>query len=76
MTTAQSSRLLTLREIAAWQIPALLSRGAEIHAELPALQLPTYDPTSVDQLDDADRPWDFDHIHPRAHIEHKKGVPQ
>lgn len=35
-----------------------------------------YDPTSVDPLDEADRPWDFDHIHPSSHVEHKKNVPR
>ncbi len=26
-----------------------------------------YDPTSLDQLEDTDRPWDFDHIHPKSY---------
>lgn len=36
---------------------------------------PKYDPTSQDQMDESDRPWDFDHIHPSAHIEKKRNVP-
>ncbi len=35
-----------------------------------------YDPTSADQLDEADRPWDFDHIHPASYIRDKRNVPQ
>jgi hypothetical protein len=27
----------------------------------------SYDPTSPDQLEDSDRPWDFDHIHPKSY---------
>lgn len=37
---------------------------------------PAYDPTSFDQREEADRPWDFDHIHPHSHIDKKKNVPQ
>lgn len=37
---------------------------------------PRYDPTSPDQIDESDRPWDFDHIHPSAHIERRKNVPR
>ncbi len=36
---------------------------------------PAFDPTSADHVDDCDRPWDFDHIHPSAHIERKRNVP-
>lgn len=37
---------------------------------------PRYDPIAVDQMDEADRPWDMDHIHPRSYIENRKNVPQ
>ncbi len=36
---------------------------------------PGYDPTAPDQLDEHDRPWDFDHIHPASYISRRKNVP-
>jgi hypothetical protein len=31
-----------------------------------------YDPTALDQLEDTDRPWDVDHIHPQNYIYNRK----
>ncbi|QSV45466.1 DUF262 domain-containing protein [Geobacter benzoatilyticus] len=35
-----------------------------------------FDPASPDQLEDTDRPWDFDHIHPQKYIYGKWNMPQ
>jgi len=36
---------------------------------------PEYDPASPDQLDDTDRPWDMDHIHPKKYISGRHNIP-
>lgn len=36
---------------------------------------PDYDPTVPDQVEDKNRPWDFDHIHPQSYLDYKK-IPQ
>jgi len=35
-----------------------------------------YDPASTDQLEDTDRPWDMDHIHPSNYVNGKRYIPQ
>jgi len=35
-----------------------------------------FDPTSPDQLEDTDRPWDWDHIFPTKYIYNKRGLPR
>ncbi len=35
-----------------------------------------YDPAGLGQLEDTDRPWDFDHIHPYHYVGGRWGVPQ
>lgn len=35
-----------------------------------------YDPTAPDQLEDTDRPWDFDHIHPESFIRRRRDIPR
>lgn len=37
---------------------------------------PQFDPTSPDQLEDTDRPWDWDHIFPTKYVYNKKGLAQ
>ena len=37
---------------------------------------PEYDPARPDQLEDTDRPWDMDHIHPTSNIYGKHGISQ
>lgn len=37
---------------------------------------PDYDPTAPDQLEDTDRPWDFDHIHPENFVRGRWYIPQ
>lgn len=37
---------------------------------------PDHDPASPDQLEDTDRPWDFDHIHPQKYVYGKWAIPQ
>ena len=37
---------------------------------------PTYDPASLDNLEDTDRPWDFDHIHAQKYVSYKWNIPQ
>jgi hypothetical protein len=37
---------------------------------------PNHDPSSLDQLEDTDRPWDMDHIHPQNYIYGKRYIPQ
>lgn len=37
---------------------------------------PDYDPSSHEQLEDTDRPWDFDHIHPQKYIYGRWNIPQ
>ncbi|MFZ2500406.1 MAG: hypothetical protein WAW90_00250, partial [Minisyncoccia bacterium] len=34
---------------------------------------PDYDPSQPDQLEDMNRPWDFDHIHPQRYLKNDKG---
>ncbi len=34
---------------------------------------PDYDPSQPDQLEDMNRPWDFDHIHPQRYLKNEKG---
>lgn len=36
---------------------------------------PDYDPTAPDQLEDTDRPWDFDHIHPEKLVRRHWHIP-
>lgn len=37
---------------------------------------PQYDPSSLDQLEDTDRPWDMDHIHPQKYIYGRWNMPR
>jgi len=37
---------------------------------------PHYDPSSLDQLEDTDRPWDMDHIHPQKYIYGRWNIPR
>jgi hypothetical protein len=37
---------------------------------------PEYDPVRADQLEDTDRPWDMDHIHPGNYVNGKWYIPQ
>jgi hypothetical protein len=37
---------------------------------------PRYDPSSLDQVEDTDRPWDMDHIHPQKYIYGKWNMPR
>jgi hypothetical protein len=37
---------------------------------------PQHDPSSPDQLEDTDRPWDMDHIHPQKYINSLKKIPR
>ncbi|MDD4930186.1 MAG: DUF262 domain-containing protein [Gallionella sp.] len=34
---------------------------------------PDYDPSQPEQLEDMNRPWDFDHIHPQRYLKNEKG---
>ena len=36
---------------------------------------PDFDPAAADSLDDTNRPWDMDHIHPRNFIEGRHNIP-
>lgn len=49
-----------------------------LYAQRHALRnwFPDFDPISPDQLEDTDRPWDFDHIHPKVYVEYKKNIPR
>ena len=37
---------------------------------------PSFDPSSPDQLEDSDRPWDFDHIHPQKYVYSRWNIPK
>jgi hypothetical protein len=37
---------------------------------------PNFDPASPQQLEDTDRPWDMDHIHPQKYVYGKHHIPQ
>ena len=37
---------------------------------------PEFDPTDPDAVDEINRPWDMDHIHPRYYIEGRHKIPQ
>ena len=34
---------------------------------------PDYDPSQPDQVEDTNRPWDFDHIHPQRYLRSQNG---
>jgi hypothetical protein len=57
-----SSRLLGMKELVLYAQKDWLCRW-----------FPNFDPASLDQLEDTDRPWDLDHIHPHKYVDNIRG---
>ena len=64
----------------AWRIS--LDRSLQRHFVLYAQRIwilkcfPDYDPSLPDQLEDTNRPWDYDHIHPNNYVPGRWYIPQ
>jgi hypothetical protein len=71
---------LAVKAQEAWRIS--LDRSLQKHFLLYAQRIwiqkcfPDYDPSLPDQLEDMNRPWDYDHIHPNNYVAGRWYIPQ